>query len=178
MKSIFKIKGMHCNSCVLTIENALNDISGVIFVSVNLPLENVTIEYDDSLSPNLFKSVLKKSGFDLIIDKKESIDNQKDILLNKLKVTLFFGIPLLIFSMYEMLNNIQFSSYSIIFQLLFCTALMIIGREYHIFGLNALFRFKPDMNSLILIGTGSAYLYSIISSFNLIYNSVNQYLNT
>ena len=169
MKSIFKIKGMHCNSCVLTIENALNDISGVIFVSVNLPLENVTIEYDDSLSPNLFKSVLKKSGFDLIIDKKESINNQKDILLNKLKVTLFFGIPLLIFSMYEMLNNIQFSSYSIIFQLLFCTALMIIGREYHIFGLNALFRFKPDMNSLILIGTGSAYLYSIISSFNLIY---------
>ena len=117
MKSIFKIKGMHCNSCVLTIEDALHNISGVIFVSVNLPLENVTIEYDDSLSPYLFKSILKKSGFDLVIDNKTNPDNQQNILFNKLKLTLFFGIPLLVFSMFEMLNSIQISIYSILFQL-------------------------------------------------------------
>ena len=96
MKSIFKIKGMHCSSCVLTIENALNNISGVNYVSVNLALENVTIDFDDSISPDLFQSILKKSGFNLIIDAKHKNTfsmNEQDILFRKLKLTLLFGIP-------------------------------------------------------------------------------------
>ena len=170
MKSIFKIEGMHCNSCVNTIEKTLINISGVNFVSVNLPLENVAIEYDDSLSPKILQSILKKSGFNLIIQKESINFDHNKILINKLKFTLCFGVPLFIFSMYEMLNNIEISSLSIIVQLFLCTALMIIGKEYHQFGFNALIRLRPDMNSLILIGTGSAYLYSIISSFNLLYD--------
>ena len=58
MKAIYKIKGMSCSSCVLKIESILKDISGVSHVSVNLALENVAIEYDDSISPTLFKSIL------------------------------------------------------------------------------------------------------------------------
>ena len=169
MKSIFKIKGMHCNSCVSTIEKTLYDISGVNFVSVNLPLENVAIEYDDSLSPSLFKSILDKAGFDLIIDDDNDTINHNDVLIKKLINTLIFGVPLFIFSMYEMMNNIEISILSIFIQLILCTALMIIGREYHQFGLNSIIRLRPDMNSLILIGTGSAYIYSIISSINLLY---------
>ena len=61
MKSIFKIDGMHCNSCVLKIEKTLQSISGVNFVSVNLPLENVSIEYDDELSPVNFAEDLVDS---------------------------------------------------------------------------------------------------------------------
>ena len=169
MKSIFKIKGMHCNSCVSTIEKTLYDISGVNFVSVNLPLENVAIEYDDSLSPSLFKSILDKAGFDLIIDDDNDTINHNDVLIKKLINTLIFGVPLFIFSMYEMMNNIEISILSIFIQLILCTALMVIGREYHQFGLNSIIRLRPDMNSLILIGTGSAYIYSIISSINLLY---------
>ncbi len=169
MKSIFKIKGMHCNSCVSTIEKTLYDISGVNFVSVNLPLENVAIEYDDSLSPSLFKSILDKAGFDLIIDADNDTINHNDVLIKKLINTLIFGVPLFIFSMYEMMNNIEISILSIFIQLILCTALMVIGREYHQFGLNSIIRLRPDMNSLILIGTGSAYIYSIISSINLLY---------
>ena len=169
MKSIFKIKGMHCNSCVSTIEKTLYDISGVNFVSVNLPLENVAIEYNDSLSPSLFKSILDKAGFDLIIDDDNDTINHNDVLIKKLINTLIFGVPLFIFSMYEMMNNIEISILSIFIQLILCTALMVIGREYHQFGLNSIIRLRPDMNSLILIGTGSAYIYSIISSINLLY---------
>ena len=75
---------MHCNSCVNTIEKTLMNISGVNFVSVNLPLENVAIEYDDSLSPLIFQSILKKSGFDLIIHKEIINIDHNEILTNKL----------------------------------------------------------------------------------------------
>ena len=140
---------MHCNSCVITIEKTLNNISGVNFTSVNLALENVSIEYDDSLSPELFKSILKKSGFDLIIDKNNLTHTSPKKLINKLQLTLCFGIPLLVYSMYTMLNNIEISKFSIYIQFILCTTLMIIGREYHQFGLNAILRLRPDMNSLI-----------------------------
>ena len=173
MKAIYKIKGMSCSSCVLKIESILKDISGVSHVSVNLPLENVAIEYDDSISPTLFKSILKKSGFELIIDaeqKKSIVSDSEQSLKFKLILTLFFGLPLFIFSMYEMMNEIKISNFSLIFQFIFTTIIMIIGREFHIIGFNAILRLKPDMNSLIFIGTSAAYFYSIISSINLYYN--------
>ena len=173
MKAIYKIKGMSCSSCVMKIESILKDISGVSHVSVNLALENVAIEHEDSISPILFKSILKKSGFELLIDneQKKLLNSEPEHSLKfKLLLTLSFGLPLFIFSMYEMTNDIKISNFSIIFQFIFTTIIMILGKEFHIIGFNAILRLKPDMNSLIFVGTSAAYLYSIISSINIYYN--------
>jgi Cu+-exporting ATPase len=59
---------------------------------------------------------------------------------------------------------------SILFQFLLVTPIMLISRLYYIHGIKALIYKSPNMYSLVAIGTGAAYIYSIITSVNLIFD--------
>ncbi len=170
MKSTYRLEGMHCAGCVATIEKALNTITGVQNAAVNLPLEKVSINYDESVTPMELQSAVKNAGYKLLIEEKSSShikSGQNQFSTKKRLIWIsVFGIPLLIYAMVEMLLSIQISSTSIIIQSVLATVIVISGKEYYSLGFSALFRFKPDMNSLVALGTGAAFVYSIFSSVN------------
>ena len=79
------------------------------------------------------------------------------------------GIPLLIIAMGEMMQNKALSMDIILIQLILTTPIMILSRHFYINGFTALLHKNPNMNSLVALGTSAAYLYSLISSVNLLY---------
>ena len=66
-KSILNVKGMHCASCVLTVEKAIKKVKNVKTANVNLATEKATIEHDGNLDFNLVKKEVQKSGYDVML---------------------------------------------------------------------------------------------------------------
>ncbi|MBC8214810.1 MAG: copper-translocating P-type ATPase [Candidatus Marinimicrobia bacterium] len=174
IKKTFRIDGMHCAGCVANVEKTLNSVNGIIDASANLTLENVSIEYSDKNAINSAVSAIEHIGFQLILDKKDippAEKKQKEISQWKTKFLQMavFGIPLLFFAMWEMVfQGIVSKNTSIIIQFPLATVLVFLGRNYYVIGFKSLLRLVPNMDSLIALGTSAAYLYSIISSINLI----------
>ncbi|MBI2099623.1 heavy metal translocating P-type ATPase [Candidatus Uhrbacteria bacterium] len=86
--STFKVKGMHCASCVLTIERAIKRIKGVEKASVNLPAEKATITYDPvAAAPDDFIRAVKDVGYELILPKEiEAPEEQKGAATITMKI--------------------------------------------------------------------------------------------
>ncbi|OGD25222.1 hypothetical protein A2819_02520 [Candidatus Azambacteria bacterium RIFCSPHIGHO2_01_FULL_40_24] len=66
-KENFLIQGMHCVSCVLTIEHALKKVPGVKNASVSLMSEKAIIEYEEPATPEVLKNAVAKTGYKLMI---------------------------------------------------------------------------------------------------------------
>jgi len=66
-KEKFPVQGMHCASCALTIEHALKKVPGVKKAAVNLISAEVSIEYEDNVSPKDLSEAVAKTGYKLII---------------------------------------------------------------------------------------------------------------
>ncbi|MFH1358332.1 MAG: sulfite exporter TauE/SafE family protein [archaeon] len=65
-KKIFKIDGMHCNSCANRIENALNDKKGIINVKASFAKEEASVEFDDNISESEIKNIIKNEGYEIV----------------------------------------------------------------------------------------------------------------
>ncbi|MFZ5366110.1 MAG: heavy metal translocating P-type ATPase [Patescibacteria group bacterium] len=78
-KETFLLKGMHCVSCAVTIENALKKVPGVFSAVVNFAAEKATVEFSDQAIEQLryqellekIKKAVKNAGYELITDEKD-----------------------------------------------------------------------------------------------------------
>ena len=169
----YRVEGMHCAGCVASVEKSLLDVQGVQSAVVNLPLENVLLETDSGVPFERLRGALQSSGYTLVEDSSEDLSEkkEKDIHLwrQRLIWTGLLGIPLLIFAMWEMLTGSAITLKSIIFQFCLATPIIYISRHFYVNGLTALKHGNPNMNSLVALGTGAAYLYSLVSSVNILY---------
>jgi len=86
-KRIFKIVGMHCASCVNTIEKVLSKTHGVNSASVNFASETALVEFDENVvSPQKLASAVKDSGYNLEVGSSEKKTVGKDIKSASIKV--------------------------------------------------------------------------------------------
>jgi Cu+-exporting ATPase len=168
----YQVYGMHCASCVNNVESTLTKIDGVESAIVNLPLETVRIEKNPEVSFEKMQDAIKKVGFKLVEKLKDDVSVQKDQDIytwrQRLIVTSLLGIPLFVIGMWEMLTMDIISTISIITQFCLVTPIMYISRYFYKNGFKTLLQRKPNMNSLIALGTSAAYVYSLISSINII----------
>ncbi len=173
MKKTFHIDGMHCAGCVANVEKSLKKVRGVKDAVVNLTLKNATIEMAEEIPLSPIKQALKKAGYTLVEDPTESLEQQqtKEIILWKKRLLWMsiLGVPLLIFAMWEMFLYMPLPQWMVILiQFVLATPIVLIGREYYVLGFKSLFYRTPNMNSLVALGTGAAYVYSLVSSVNMI----------
>ena len=168
----YQIEGMHCASCVKSIENRLMKIVGIESVVVNLPLNRVKIEKVGTIAFQDMKCALKEIGFDLLekSNKEIALDNEQQINIwnKRLIITSIFGIPLFFIGMFEMLITHTITNNSILIQFILTTLIILINHNIYSNGIISIISGKPNMNSLVALGTISAYSYSIISSINII----------
>ncbi len=176
------VEGMTCASCVTRVEKIISKFEGVQNVNVNLANEHVTFDVENEMI-NLeeIAEAVRDYGYNLKIDaqvnheqhdeisrelKDEYFDNlKKDFLL-----ALILTLPVFIISMlmdYEFFKNIwPFSiDYTRKILLIITTPIIFISgkRFYKVFWTN-LKHFSAEMNSLVAIGTGAAYGYSVLST--------------
>ena len=175
MKNKFAISGMTCSACSARVERAVSKLEGIKSVSVNLLTNSMTAEYDDSLSTDDIIAAVKDAGYGAnLFDAKSSItkgvkSEAEKTMLKRLVSSVCLLIPLMYISMGHMLglpipsrfmgakNALNFA----LIQLVFCIPIMIINHKYYTVGFKNLFKGAPNMDSLIAIGSGSAFLYGL-----------------
>jgi len=183
-KTILKIQGMHCASCAVNIDKILENEKGILEVSANYALEQAYISYDPKLiSLEKIKEKIVSLGYKAFEqgESLEKIKNAKEKTLSDFKkrfiVSLVFGIPLLYFSMGKMVNlpvpAIENHGLQALIQLILTTPIIISSFNLYTSGFKGLIAKRPNMDSLVFIGTSVAYLYSLVVSFSIWFNIGN-----
>lgn len=184
--SKFQVSGMSCTTCVNNIEKAVSEINGVEEVVVNFASETLFVKYDTNLvNSELIKKVVKDSGYiaDLLEDVKKSNVNRKQQEMQKLwkkfVVSAVFSIPLLYLAMGHMLGlplpKFADPMYSMLgfglTQMILTAPIIWAGNKFYIVGIRALAKKRPNMDSLIAIGTGAAIIYGLYAVSQIAFSS-------
>ena len=180
------IEGMSCASCAMTIENAVSKIPGVHKASVNLATEIMTVEANDSVTPEDIAKVVDGVGYSArprgksVEEELEEKNEKKEAHLREMKrnltISAIFTVPLLFIAMADMvgipmpafLSPMQSPvSYALI-QLALSLPIIWIGRRFFVDGFKALSKGHPNMDSLVALGTSAAFLYSLYGTYHVL----------
>ena len=170
-----QIQGMTCAACSASIEKALNRKKSVETAVVNLATNVATINTDGTITTEELIKLIERIGFKAEIYKEEIKKEKYRISTNRLIVALVFGFIELYIGMSHMLpielplpsiismeeNPLAFA----LVQLVLTTIVLIAGYQFFTSGVKKLVTLHPNMDSLVAIGTGSAFFYSIYNTF-------------
>jgi Cu+-exporting ATPase len=179
-KTILKIQGMDCASCAAVIEHSLKKEKGVVSASVNYATEKAHLEFEPAQT-NIEKveKVIKDLGYQASPDDQETDmsgshehhKTEKESEIKKLKLrfvlAFVFGLPIIYMVMGGMVGFPMpkiFETYGIAIQAVLSTAVILSCFNIWASGFKKLLKLAPNMDSLIFIGTATAYFYSLIQS--------------
>ncbi|BHH82539.1 heavy metal translocating P-type ATPase [Desulforhopalus sp. 52FAK] len=171
-----EITGMHCAACSSRIEKVVGNLEGVASCAVNLATARASIDYDDTVvTVQAIEASIKKIGFEAVGESREpsnSDENRVEQQLEEVGKRLFPAFILAACIMYVSMGPMiglplpgAMSASSGPFlhafiQFLLVLPVLYLGRHFYLSGIPALLRGGPNMDSLIAIGTGAAFLYS------------------
>lgn len=180
-KKEYKLSGMTCAACAMTIEMVVNDLSTVEEATVNLATEKLTVFPKEGFASEQVFDVVKEAGYQAVekgeqrqsdyakqvAEKKENVRHMARRIWFATGVT----IPLLYISMGSMIGLplpafLDSRAHPITFvlaQLLLTLPAIGIGRGFYTRGFRNLAKRHPNMDSLIAVGTSAAFLYSLYS---------------
>lgn len=181
------IEGMSCSSCSANIEHVLKDMDGIQNASVNLLNNTASLEYDKKKVKvqEILKAIDAIGYHATVSKKKQEVEvKKKDYQKMKIMITLALAAVLLYIGMSHMLGNIRLPLPNIIsdienpinfagIQFILATLILISGYKFFVNGIKALFHLVPNMDTLVAVGTGSAYLYSLYSFYEVIQGSAH-----
>jgi len=170
MKKTFKIKGMHCQSCVTLVNKVLNKTEGVENAEVNFATETARVEFNEKiLSENEIIGVIKKAGYGV-----ETGLEDKNKEIKKLKFKLIIGtvlaVPIFLIGMFFSEFFQPFTN--IILWALATPVQFYIGSQFYKGAWGALKNKTSNMDTLIVLGTSAAYFYSV---YAVLFNQGHQY---
>lgn len=179
----YDITGMTCASCSAAVERVTRKMDGVEESNVNLATNKMTITYDEEkVSPDDIVQRVEKAGFGAQLEQIKEKEQEKEEKLEQEEAehkirrrvigSILFAVPLLYISMGHMLpfklplpDILSMETHPLNYalaQLLLTVIVLIFGRKFYIVGFKTLFHGHPNMDSLVAIGTGSAFLYSLV----------------
>ena len=169
-----KIGGMSCAACSSAIEKALLKSKGVLSVQVNLVSNYANIDFDsDIINESKITQIIQDTGYFVQSEMKKPTYPIWRIWLN-----FILSIPLFYITMAPMVGLpplfIFHSGNPTLYalaQLFLTTPVMIINYSIFIKGFKALYHRSPNMDSLIAIGTATAYIYSSIMLIGILQGS-------
>lgn len=184
----YNVTGMSCASCVARVEKAVNKVDGVTSCSVNLLTNSMSVDGDVKSSDVI--SAVEKAGYGASLKGNSSKENKsndeplKDTETPKLKKRLFSSLIFLILLMYISMGHMMwgFPLPSILannhiamglIQLLLTGIIMVINQKFFISGFKALIHRSPNMDTLVALGAGASFIYSVYALFAMTNAQVN-----
>lgn len=167
VKKNFPVTGLSCASCAISVESMLKAQDGVIDAAVNYANSSAWVEYlPGTASLNNFKSVIQSIGYDLLIE-EEGHNQQEDIqvmhykeLKNKTFWASIFALPVVVIAMFMM--DIPYANW--IMLILTTPVIFWFGRGFFINAFKQAKHGKANMDTLVALSTGIAYLFSLFST--------------
>ena len=178
-----KIDGISCQACVAKIERKLSRTGGVEKALVNISNNMADIEYNEKeIKASEIMKIIEKLGYtpkrrEDLKDKEEAIKTEKKLKseLTKSKIAIVLSLILMYISMSHMfglpvphiiypVDNI--ANYVAV-QFVIAVTVMIIGKRFYKVGFRQLYMLSPNMDSLVAVGTSSAFIYSLYISYKI-----------
>ncbi len=155
------IKGMHCASCASKIEKTLKNHPQISEATVNFGSEKAQIKGDIRLEE--VSSIVKSLGYEAVTSFSQ-LSHRKE--KERSKKELFVAIvPSLFIFFLAMIPGIEFKWNAIIQWVLTSVVLFYPGRIFFISALKLALKRSTNMDTLIALGSGAAYIYSAIAFF-------------
>lgn len=178
----YTVTGMSCAACSARVEKAVANVPGVTSCSVSLLTNSMGVE-GTATSDQIIAAVVgagygasKKgektassnaSNYDDIL-----VDRETPLMKRRLIASLCLLIPLMYVSMGHMMWNWPLPAFFNgnhiamgLFQLLFTTAIMVINQKFFVSGFKGLLHKAPNMDTLVALGSGASYVYSVYALF-------------
>lgn len=179
----YNISGMTCAACSSAVERVTRKLESVAESNVNLTTGILTITYDENkLTPADIITKVERAGFgaELYMEKnkeekaeaQEHLEEEVKKTKHRLIANIILSIPLLYICLGHMLPipmplpsfmdmHMHPMTFAVI-QLVLTICVLFNGRRFYIVGFKSLFKGNPNMDSLVALGTGSAFLYSFV----------------
>ncbi len=184
----FTVTGMSCAACSARVEKAVSGVPGVTGCSVSLLTNSMGVE--GTASPEEIIKAVEAAGYGAIPKNAAQRNDAggapswadagalKDLETPKLKKRLLFSVPVLLILMYfsmghgmwgwpapEAFDNQVFFG---LFELLLAVAVMVINGKFFTSGFSSLLHGAPNMDTLVALGSGASFVYSLAELFLMI----------
>ncbi len=184
----YAVSGMSCAACVARVEKAVSKVEGVSSCTVSLLTNSMGVE-GSALPDDVIKAV-KNAGYSArelsgqkstckpsSIAEKENLlnDSQTPFLLKRLLWSLLFLLLLMYVSMGHMMLEWPLPSWFMhyggnhvamgLLQMVLCLIVMIINKNFFINGFKSLLHRSPNMDTLVAMGSGISFVYSLVYLF-------------
>ncbi|HRN16581.1 MAG TPA: heavy metal translocating P-type ATPase [Xylanibacter oryzae] len=169
-KKTIAVLGMACAGCATNVEKKLNSLQGVKSAAVNFAARTALIEYDDKvITPQTMKDEVIKIGYDLVIEEGRSVveieKNAYRNLRRKVVVSWIFAILTMSLSMgWINIGNDILSSQTMM--LLALLNIIYCGRQFYVNAWKQLLHGMANMDTLVALSTGVAFIFSIFSTMH------------
>ncbi|HEY0519289.1 MAG TPA: heavy metal translocating P-type ATPase, partial [Ilumatobacteraceae bacterium] len=168
----FPVTGMTCAACQARVQRALSSEPGVVDASVNLLTNTAAVRYDPAaIDPQRLIEAVRATGYDAQLPPREAPPTletpaedaearEARALTIKAGVSVITGVGAMIVSMAMMASAV--ANYAL---LVVTTAILIwAGRDIYRRAWRAARHKSADMNTLVALGTGSAFIYSLVAT--------------
>ncbi len=181
----FQVTGMTCAACSAHVEKAVAGVTGVHQVNVNLLMNSMVVEYGEPASSQSICAAVEAAGYgaspagtekrDGTGDKKEAFeDRETPEIRRRLIVSLCLLIPLMYVSMGHLMwgwyvpEGFAADPWAIaLYQLLLTGLVMVVNQKFFISGFQSLLHKAPNMDTLVALGSGAAFVYSTAVMFRM-----------
>ena len=178
----YTVTGMSCAACSARVEKAVTNVPGVTSCSVSLLTNSMGVE-GTATSDQIIAAVVDAGyGASKKGEKTSSssapnyddmlVDRETPLMKKRLIASLCLLVPLMYVSMGHMMWNWPLPAFFNgnhiamgLFQLLFTTAIMVINQKFFVSGFKGLLHKAPNMDTLVALGSGASYIYSIYALF-------------
>ena len=191
MTQKYDVTGMSCAACSARIEKVVGKLEGVHTVTVNLLMNNMTVDFDEKLLSHdgIIQAVID-AGYGASLPRTENAPAQSaadtaasaaDQELQSMKTRLVWSVAFLLPLMYVAMGHmlrLPLPSWlhgegnyltNALVQLLLCVPVLFLNRKFYVVGLKALWKRSPNMDSLIAVGSGAALISGLVAVFRMSY---------
>lgn len=176
---------MTCSACSAHVEKATAGVAGVEKVSVSLLMNNMTVEYEAPATPQAICKAVEAAGYGASVAGQQTAaegngrenaleDRETPKLLRRLIVSVCLLIPLMYVSMGALMwgwylpEEFASNPWMIaLYQLLLTALIMVVNQRFFISGVQSLLHRAPNMDTLVALGSGAAFVYSTAVMFRM-----------
>jgi len=171
----YKLEGMTCAACSAHVDKAVRKLPFVEDVQVDLLGNSMRVKTKDGQAhAQEIEAAVDHAGYHAVSNEKSAVRTpapvRKEPMRFRFLVSLIFLVPLMLIGMGQMLGLpmpavLRMDTYPLtnaLVQLLLATPVLFVNRAYFSTGFKLLWRRAPNMDSLIAVGSGAAYLYGVV----------------
>ena len=158
---------MTCAACASSVESILSHTDGVNKAIVNFASNSVLVDYDETISEEKLQNALREVGYDIIIDADDPVEAQQELqqkhyqdIKNRTIWSAILTLPIFVLGMFFM----QWEPGKWISLVLAIPILFWFGRSFFINAFKQAKRGKANMDTLVALSTGIAFLFSVFNT--------------